>query len=404
MISAPDGQPLRVVQVVRSAVYGGVENHVYELCRHFKASGIDITLVSLVDCDVNEAFSRLGINVVRLHDSMGWSKRIVGAMFELRHVLSLLRPDVVHLHGIRPTFVGSLATVFGKFGTRPAVISTLHGSYSLMAVGDDGEARRLLLLLAKLFHWVGFALSDRVVVDCKTLIEEVRKVYRGMALRIDSVIERKVRVVYNGVDLRPFEGVKGQRDIRSVLGVPESAVVVGSISRLDEPKKGVGVLLRAARIVLSRCPDVHFVICGEGYSRVPLNSLANELGIGDRVHFLGYWDDALEVYRSLDIFVLPSLSEGFPTVNLEAMASGLPVITTNVGGAAEAVTDGVCGFVVPPRNEAALAGAIVRLCKDASLRVTMGTRGKKAVNEMFSSDTTARGVLGVYREMIGRQE
>ena len=143
------------------------------------------------------------------------------------------------------------------------------------------------------------------------------------------------------------------------------------------------------------------MICGEGYSRSELEALAKKLGIDDRVVFLGDSKNALEVYRALDVFVLPSLSEGFPTVNLEAMAAGLPVVTTDVGGAAEAVHDGECGFVVQPGDERALADAIVRLCKDAPLRKTMGARAREVVRESFGSDVTARRVMNAYQEVIG---
>jgi glycosyltransferase involved in cell wall biosynthesis len=180
--------------------------------------------------------------------------------------------------------------------------------------------------------------------------------------------------------------------------VPDDAVIVGTISRLDEPKKGLGVFLRAARGVVDLCPKICFVICGDGYARGQLQALAQELGIGDRVHFLGYWENALEVYRLLDVFVLPSLSEGFPTVNLEAMAAGLAVVTTDVGGAAEAVLDGETGFVVSPQDEVALRDAIVRLCEDASLRREIGHRAQTFVNEMFTVETLVWRIIEVYEE------
>jgi len=395
-------RPLHVVQVVRSASYGGVENHVYELCRHFLAQGLRVDLVSLVDQEVRADFHELGIRIFRLHDRMGWSPRSLTTTFELRKLLRTLAPDVVHLHGIRPTLVGPLSLLGSRSKGRPAVFATLHGAYSLMAIDYYGNVSRRLLLLAKAFHWIGFALSDRVMVDCTTLVGEVRKVYRGLTWNFDRVARRKVRVAHNGIDLQQFENMQQHADIRQRLGCESGTVLIGSISRLDEPKKGTGVLLRAARIVLDECPNARFVICGEGYSRAELEALAAQLEIADRVVFLGFWKDALEVYRALDVFVLPSLSEGFPTVNLEAMAAGLPVVTTDVGGAAEAVHEGTCGFVVPPNDAPALAAAMIRLCTDSALRSTMGAHARKVVKESFGSDVTARRVMDAYREVVAR--
>jgi glycosyltransferase involved in cell wall biosynthesis len=235
------------------------------------------------------------------------------------------------------------------------------------------------------------------------LIDEFKSVYRCLTFSTDGVIRRKVRVVYNSIDLRPFETLDMQRDIRDIVGIPEDAIVVGTISRLDEPKKGLAVLLHSAKSVMDRLQKVRLVICGDGYSRSILEKLAKELCIDDRVFFLGYWENALEVYRMLDIFVLPSFSEGFPTVNLEAMAAGLPVITTDVGGAAEAVKDGDCGYVVPPRDANALAEAILRLSDDVSLRSAMGSRAKSIVCERFASDKMAQGILEIYGEAFGRR-
>ena len=396
-MTSDHAKSLRVMQVVRSAVYGGVENHVYELCRHLKEIGVEVILVSLVDREVRADFGGLGIRIEKLHDSESWSARVLGSVFDLRKLVVDLRPDILHLHGIRPTLVGSIA---GKLARRRmATISTLHGAYSLMAIGSDGWPSPLLLSLAKLFHWIGFSLSDRVLVDCERLLDEVREVYRWTSLDVERVLRRKVRVAYNGVDLRPFARLPGCAGFREAMGISDDALLIGTVSRLDEPAKGIGVFLRAARMVLERHPDAHFVITGEGWSRPSLEALAVKLGINSRVHFMGYWKDVLEVFQALNVFVLPSLSEGFPTVNLEAMAAGLPVVTTDVGGSAEAVRDGVCGIVVPPRDEIKLAEAINRLCGDASLRHLMGKKGKEAVFQHFGSNATAARVLEVYREV-----
>jgi glycosyltransferase involved in cell wall biosynthesis len=255
-------------------------------------------------------------------------------------------------------------------------------------------------LLAKALHGIGFALSDRVLVDCNALVDEVRAVYRGLTWDMEAVVRRKVRVVHNAIDLTQFANLESIADIRPILGLKGNDVVIGSVSRLDEPKKGTAVLLRAARRVLVTCPDARFVICGEGFSRGTLEALARELGIAQSIQFVGYWPNAVEVFRALDVFVLPSLTEGFPTVNLEAMAAGVPVVTTNVGGAAEAVIDGECGYVVPCGDEVALATAIERLYQNAELRKSMSEKARGVVSGSFNAEVMALRVRDVYGEKV----
>ena len=387
----------RLVHVLRSAQYGGVENHVYQLCRFARDRGFRVHLVSLVDLPIRDDFKALGIETTRLGDTMGWSPvKILRSLVSLVRVLRSIKPDLVHLHGIRPTLVGSLACRLA--GIRP-VVCTLHGAYSLMAMDHNGKLRPGLLILAKLFHWIGFSLCDRILVDCERLTDEVRTVFRGTTWSVGRVISRKVRVAHNGIDVAQFTTSTHGTDLRSELGIGADAIVVGTISRLDEPKKGIGNLINAFKIVRQNGVNAHLVIVGQGYARDMLVRRAASAGVKDYVHFVGYRENLLEAFRTLDIFVLPSLSEGFPTVNLEAMACGLPVITTDVGGSAEAVADGVTGFVIEPRDEAALSQAIMRLAVDADLRTSMGTRGKLRVEEHFSSRAMADKVFAAYAEI-----
>jgi glycosyltransferase involved in cell wall biosynthesis len=386
-----------IVHVVRSALHGGVENHVYALCKYSLALGANVTLVSLVKCDVRQDFKQLGIRTAVLSDSMSWSLRPLRCLVQLVRLLRLVKPDIVHLHGIRPTLIGSMACAIAR--VHP-VVSTLHGSYSLMATNSQGDISKRLQLLAKLFHWVGFTLSDRLVLDCENLKNEVREVYHGINPDIEQILRRKVRVVHNGIDLSEFEDIHKCPDIRKQIGLPSGTLVVGTVTRLDEPKKGIGILLKAASRLLAEGLDIHFVIAGGGHAQKPLEAMSRNLGIAHRVRFLGRVEDIRPIYRTLDIFVLPSLSEGFPTVNLEAMASGLPVVTTDVGGSSEAIRNGVNGLVVPPGNDRALAHAIRQLCEDQNRRKTMGAIGKNMVEGDFSSEVMGTRLFAVYAEVL----
>jgi glycosyltransferase involved in cell wall biosynthesis len=384
-----------VVHVLRSAVYGGVENHVLNLCKHGLERGMSVGLISLVNEPVAEEFKRIGIQVYLLNDSMAWSPRMAQSLLPLVRLLRTLKPDVVHLHGIRPTFLGSIAAVAS--GTK-VIVSTLHGSYALMAMDHKGGLNKKLLWAAKLLHWIGFSLSGRVLLDCERLKDDVVQIYKGLTLDVNSVLKRKIRVVHNSIDLDQFLIAGDSLDRRSV-GLPENGLVVGTVARLDEPKKGLGVLLEAMRQVAEVKANVHLAIVGEGWARDQLTRTTERLGLSDRVRFLGFQPDLPAVYRLFDIFVLPSFSEGFPTVNLEAMAACLPVITTDVGGAAEAVSEDISGYVVRPRDSAQLCEAILKLCNDKGKRTAMGKAGRELVEKHFSSKIMADKIFEVYREI-----
>jgi glycosyltransferase involved in cell wall biosynthesis len=167
------------------------------------------------------------------------------------------------------------------------------------------------------------------------------------------------------------------------------------VARLD-PQKGLGDLLEAA----ARVPDASFVVAGDGPDRERLGETARSLGLHDRVCFLGHRDDVPDLLRSCDVFVLPSLYEGFPLSVLEAMAAGKPVIATAVGGTPEAVSDGETGFLVPPGDPSALAAAIRAVLSDPVLARRLGSAGRERACRTFSAAEMVRHVVRLYEDIL----
>jgi glycosyltransferase involved in cell wall biosynthesis len=180
---------------------------------------------------------------------------------------------------------------------------------------------------------------------------------------------------------------------------PEAAPRIGVIGRLS-PEKGVDVALRAHAAVLARRPDAQLVIVGEGAERPRLERLAAELGIDHAVEWTGYRDDVEAVYRTLSILLLPSRSEGLPNVALEAMACGLPVVATAVGGVPDLIRSGVTGFLVAAENHLAMAAHLVALLDDPRLRRQLGRHGRRDVAARFSIAERMRGLRTVYAEVL----
>lgn len=388
---------MKIVHVIRSAGIGGLESHVLHLCRCQRASGMTVTVVSLVDGPVQPAFGQLGISVIRLRDQETWSIRMGRLIVTLQDALRRIGPDIVHLHGARPLFIGTLAAKLAKCRT---IVSTLHGSYRVMALDHKGQERPALRLLAKLVHFVGFALSDRILIDSQALESEVAGVYRGLCLDFEAVKRKKIRLAYNSVDIEELDCSPKDRDLRAEFGLAPDTVVFGTVSRLDEPKKGLGVLLRAFVPLARDFPNAHLIVCGGGWARELLEHQVQELGITAQVTMLGFYQNLTDVYRALDVFVLPSLSEGFPTVILEAMAFSLPVISTDVGGCREAVLNGRTGSLVAAGDVVQLRSAMERLAQDPEVRQRYGADARKYVQSQFTVLKMAEAVERTYRELV----
>lgn len=235
-------------------------------------------------------------------------------------------------------------------------------------------------LLARAPHRV-FCVSERV---------------HRYTVAVDHVAASRVETIYNGLDLRRFLPVA-----RPVKSAQEGwhIVAVGNLRRV----KGHDLLLRAAAQVLAAFPETRFSIAGavlEPEFAAELETLARELGIADRVSFAGAISDLPAYLAGADLFVLPSRSEGFSNAILEAMASGLPVVATDVGGNAEAVQEGITGLVVPAENVAALGEAIVSLLADTGRARSLGDRGRARVIDTFSEEAVLRQMAEAFRELL----
>jgi glycosyltransferase involved in cell wall biosynthesis len=195
-------------------------------------------------------------------------------------------------------------------------------------------------------------------------------------------------VVHPGVDLVPVPASSGNR------------AAIGTVGRL-EPVKRLDRLISAAAKLRPRFPSLRVLIAGDGASRPDLERLARDLSLGDAVEFAGWRDDVANFHRELGVFCVPSEHEGFGLAALEAMASGLPVVASRVGGLPELVEDGRTGFLVPAGDVDALADRIGRLLDDGELRARMGAAATRAVEERFTTDRMVRGIEAVYRAVLG---
>jgi glycosyltransferase involved in cell wall biosynthesis len=276
-------------------------------------------------------------------------------------------------------------------------VAQLHDPHALASGVAAARTTRALPLVAT--RRVDFALPrwSRWKYRAAERVLAVSEAIRGVLLR-DGAAPERVRVVHEGVADRP--PAPGGAEALAALGVPDGAPVVGNVAALTGHKDHA-TLLRAARIVLDRAPRARFVIVGDGELRPRLLALHRELGLGQGCLFAGFRDDVDRLLPAFAVFCLSSHMEGLGTSLLDAMAFARPVVATRAGGIPDAVEDGVTGRLVPPRDPAALAAALLELLDDAPRRDAMGRAGRRRFQERFTADRMVEATLAVYDEVVG---
>ena len=228
-------------------------------------------------------------------------------------------------------------------------------------------------------------LSDHVVAVSDGQREKIKKLGVGSG---------KISVIHNGINLEEIPQVSAET-LRSALGLPDDAVIVASAGRLS-PEKNQSGMIEAARQVVSQNPKAYFIIFGEGFLRSDMERQIAEAGLHGRFLLPGFRSDLQAVLHEIDIFMLPSFTEGLPNVVLEAFAVRKPVVATAVGGTPEVVIHGVSGFLTNPEEIDKMAEYIHQLVNDPALRDNMGASGYRHIEEKFGFEQQTRKYEELY--------
>jgi glycosyltransferase involved in cell wall biosynthesis len=285
--------------------------------------------------------------------------------------------DVIQAHEFDAIIHGALVA---KAAGVP-MVATVHGKHYFW------EKRRRRVA----YRWVStYARMVAVSEDLKGFIVE----QTGMS-------EDRVQVIYNGVDDAAADTSQVSQ-YRRDLGIPDDDWVVGVVGNLY-PVKGHTYLLDAIPQILQTCPNTTFLLIGRGELEVSLKTQAKTLGIENKVRFLGLRQDVPKLLALMDLFAMPSLSEGLSIALLEAMAAGKPVVVTRVGGNPELVVEGRTGYLVPAQDAQALAQAMLALLGDPNQTRTFGARAKQLVQERFTLSHMASQYLKLYQQATSRE-
>ena len=372
--SRGDGTP-GVLYLLETGGPGGAERVLLDLAQHV-GPGWQAVVGVMKSGWLRAHAASAGIPCVMVHGNglgdVGVCGRVIEAM--ATHEIA-----VIHAHEFYMGMIGAAVSL----ATGVPLVVTVHGKQYY----PDRRRRRA---------------ACRMVAAQATALVTVSEDLRRFFCRTTGTPLDRVRVIYNGIDPQRSGAPRRNQELLDSVGIPRSAQIVGTVGNLY-PVKGHLDLVRAARAIVERRPAAHVVFLGRGGLHDALLAEAEALGIRDRVHLLGYRDDVREWLPLMDVFTMPSLSEGLPLSLLEAQGAGVPAVVTDVGGMPEVVRHGETGFVVPPGDGAALTDRISFLLGDSSCAARMGAAARALVADRFGRDRMMAEYRDVYDHATRRR-
>ena len=358
---------LRRIQVVHlspSLDQGGLEKLQIEFARHADRDRFDLHFVAL---------QHGGMTVDELR-KLGWPVEVLDKpaglrplkILDLAHRFRRNHIDILHTHNNGPLIYGAPAARLARLSV---VIHTRHH-------GRDHEVNHREVALSS----AATRLTDQVVCVSEDSLTQGR---------LDGIAPKRLKTIWNGIDIERF----------AYQGPNPSGPVV-TVARL-QPEKNIESLLQATALIVREEPDFQVEIAGDGRLLDSLKALAKELQIENHVRFLGNINDVPALLSRASMMVLPSLTEGISLTLLEAMARGLPVVATKVGGNPEVVVDGETGLLVPSANPPALAQALLRLHRNPGEARLMGISGRRRIEQYFDVRRMVLDYESLYEKYLG---
>ncbi|MBN1866152.1 GT4 family glycosyltransferase PelF [Candidatus Sumerlaeota bacterium] len=363
---------IQVVHVINSMEIGGAQRQVANLFHAIDRERFDMRLVCLERKGVlGEEIEKQGFRVEALRKRRGVD---IVVLIRLVRLLRLWQPDIVHTTVFTANLWGRLAAWLAR---APIRISHEQSTVSL-----ERFHRRFI---DRVLSWT----THRVL----TVSEDLRR----RVVREEGLSPRKVEVLYNAVDVADIERAAHAADASALPG--KEGRRVGVVGRIEYRKDHL-TLVRAARWVVSEMPDAAFLVVGDGPDRARIESEVRRLGLEENVHLLGERRDVAALLHRFDLYALSSITEGLSLSILEAMAAGVPVVATRVGGNPELLDDGRCGALVPPGDEQAMAETILRLLNDPAEARTLAQVARERVRTHFDVGAVARRLEEIYERAL----
>ena len=372
--SAPN-RPLRLLCMLDELDIGGTEQQILELVRRVDRARFEPMVCCFRHGRKAEEIEALGVPVFRISKS---HKLDAGIILKIAKLLREQRIDILQ------TYLWT-ANAWGRVAARIAGTPVVVASERNVDIWEQSYKRMIGRTLAHS--------TDKIIANSEAV--------RDYLLDRGGLDPEKVVRIYNGVNFERFEKPFDPMERRRELGLPEGALLAGVVARV-EPAKDHDTLLHAMASVRDQTAHLHLAVVGDGRQTERLTALANQLGLGDRVHFTGFRTDAAEWIRTFDFSVLSSVKEGLSNTVIESMAAGKPVIATAVGGNPEVIVEGETGFLLPTREPELFGAAIARMVADPARMRELGDASKMRVESLFSVEKMVDNTSNLYLDLIGQ--
>jgi len=369
----PD-EKIHIAFLVHTFGFGGLENMVTNLVNYIDPNRFESTIISFTPLKpLNTRVDLNRVQVISLNKKGGNNPVLV---YKICLMLKKIGADIVQTHNWGTALEGILGA---KLARIPGIVHAERGTI---------ENKKCNIVLQR-FLW-GFA--DQVL--------SVSEAHRKKVTNIIGFPHEQIKAIVNGVDTeRFFPNPEIKEEIRKKLGLKKGSFCIGTVGSL-RPVKNQSLLVHACKPILPRFDQIEVLIVGEGPLKSQLIQEVKTLGLSEKIHFAGGRPNIPEILNALDIFVLPSRSEGMPNAVLEAMACGVPAIATSVGGTAEIIEDGKNGILIASEDELHLTRALTELIQNHEKRHTIGIEGRGRVLSHFSLKKMVSEYQVLYESLI----
>ncbi len=376
------GHPLRVLHVLNRFATGGTEHVVLKLVNGLNGGVFEQRLAALrgMDSAIDQRLIPGGELLLQGRNDTGFELML----FRLARVMRAYRPHIVHSRNWGAIEAIPAARLAGV----PIAVHSEHG-YELDMLAGLPTRRRL-------FRRAAYSMADAVFAVTRQLRD-----YHAQQAWVPS---DRIRVIYNGVDTQRFRPQPNLRiSLRQKFGLPQNRFIVGTVGRIVDIKDHP-TLLRAVEIMLRNAIDAHALIVGSGPELERIQQLVKgSSALAGRITFIGSSSEVPELLNAMDAFALTSISEGMSNTLLEAMASGLPVVATSVGGNPEVVVEGSSGWLFQPGDAETLASRLALLASQNNLRLSYGAAARERVVRSFSLERMLDDYSQLYLELAARR-
>ncbi|MCW8909310.1 MAG: glycosyltransferase family 4 protein, partial [Gammaproteobacteria bacterium] len=333
---------IKLMQITHDLAIGGLQQVVVNICRMIDKDKFDVTVLCLRDKGEFETeIEKLGIKVILVPQKENGADYF--SFMKVAKIIKQENIEIIHTHNTQPFIDGTIGALISGVRT---VIHTDHAR-------EFPDKRRYMFA-----EWLMSHFAYKVVGVSEHTSRNLNKYER--------IAKNKIVTIPNGIEESIYDIDIDVMKKKHEIGILRDGPVIGLGVRLSR-QKGITYLLQAMPSIIAKFPDVTLVIAGKGDYEERLRNEANDLGINENIIFIGARLDMQEILKVLDLYVLPSLFEGLPMVLLEAMASGCPIVATDVGGNSQAITHGENGSLVESENPEGLAKEVVKLLGDENL-------------------------------------